>query len=295
MAETAQAVVPTEAEREEKPIKMGAATIWCDTGLLKEFKSSVKLQGRILADELNDLFGRRLTEFRGVQLDPNSPNLQAEKSRHYESLRKRQFELHQEELRMIKFFEDQKRGFLGQVLRWYVQATTGKASQYMAEENCWAVIDETIDDDQKFRHQVCKFLAANSDNSFAYDFVNLLERIREKRKLQRQMQQFQAESLGKEEYDKLEEAERLKREEEAKAEEQKRLEEEERKRKEAEQWEREKEEARKRREERQKRRQEATGNNGTTDKPLNHDEKEETNGDEEWDEEEDEWEDEDDE
>jgi len=287
MVETTQVVGSTETETEEKPIKMAAATIWCDTGLLKEFKSSVKLQGRILADELNELFAGRLAEFRGVQLDPNSPNIQAERLKHYELLRRKQFELHQEELRMLKFFEDQKRGFLGQVLRWYVQATTGKDSKYMAEENCWGIILETIDDDQKFRHHVCKFLAANPDASFAYDFVNLLERMREKRKLQRQMQQFQAESLGKEEYDKLEE--------EARAKEQKRLEEEERKRKEAEDWEREREEARIKREEREKHRQEAAGNNGATGKPLDHDEEEKTNGEEEWDEEEDEWEDEDDE
>jgi LPS O-antigen subunit length determinant protein (WzzB/FepE family) len=253
MVET-EVVGSTEAETEEKPVKMAAATIWCDTRLLKEFKAAVKLQGRTLADELNELFRRCLAEFRGVEVDPNSSNVQAERLRHYESVKKRQFDLHQEQLRMFKFFEDQKKGFLGEVLSCYVQATTGKQSDNMGEAECWDIIYETIDDDQKFRRDVCKFLAANPNASFAYDFVHLLEHIREKRKLQRQMLQFQAESLGKPEYDKLEETERLKKEEEAKAE-----------------WER--EEARKRREEREKQLEKATGNNEATEEDLlDHDE-----------------------
>jgi len=143
----------------------------------------------------------------------------------------------------------------------------------MADTECWDIIYANIDNDQQFRRDVYKFLAANPNLSFAYDFVHLLECIREKRKLQSQMLQFQAESLGKEEYDKLEEEERLKREEEAKAEEQKRLEEAERKRKEAEQWER--EEASKRREEREKRLHEAIGNDEATGEDLlDHDEEE---------------------
>lgn len=260
MVET-EVVGSTEAETEEKPIKMAAATIWCDTRLLKEFKAAVKLQGRTLADELNELFRRCLAEFRGVEVDPNSANAQAERLKHYESVKRRQFELHQEQLRMFKFFEDQKKGFLGEVLSCYVQTTTGKHSDHMADTECWAVIYETIDDDQKFRYQVCKFLAANPNDSFGYDFVHLLEHMKEKRKLQRQMLQFQAESLGKPEYDKLEEAERLKKEEEAKAEEQKRLEETERKRY----------------EEREKQLQKATGNNEATGEDLlDHDEEEDT-------------------
>jgi hypothetical protein len=155
---------------------------------------------------------------------------------------------------MFKFFEDQKKGFLGEVLSCYVQATTGKASDNMADTECWDIIYETIDDDKKFRYQVCKFLAANPNVSFAYDFVHLLEHIREKRKLQRQMLQFQAESLGKPEYDKLEEAERLKKEEEAKAEEQKRLEE----------------------AEREKQLEKTTGNNEAGEDLLGHDEEEDT-------------------
>jgi hypothetical protein len=208
-----------------------------------------------LADELNELFRRCLAEFRGVEIDPNSSNAQAERLRHYESVKKRQFDLHQEQLRMFKFFEDQKKGFLGEMLGWYVTATTGKHSDNMADAECWDIIYANIDDDKKFRHDVCKFLAANPNASFAYDFVHLLEHIREKRKLQRQMLQFQAESLGKPEYDKLEEAERLKREEEAKAEEQKRLEE----------------------AEREKQLEKATGNNEAAGEDLlGHDEEEDT-------------------
>lgn len=286
MVEAAQVVGSAEAETEEKPVKLAAATIWCDVQLLRDFKAAVKLQGGTLADGFNDLFRRRLAEFRGVEVDPNSANAQVERLRHYESVKKRQFELHQEQLRMLKFFEDQKKGFLGEMLGWYVQATTGKHSDRMAEEECWDIIYETVDDDQKFRYQVCKFLAAFPNYSFAFDFVDLLERIREKRKLQRQMLQFQAESLGKEEYAKLEEAERLKKEEETKAKEQKRVEEEEHKRKEAE-----KEEASKRREEREKRLQEAAGNNGATGEgPLDLDDEEEDTaeyGDEGFDDEED--------
>jgi hypothetical protein len=275
MVET-EVVGSTEAETEEKPVKMAAATIWCDTRLLKEFKAAVKLQGRTLADELNELFRRCLAEFRGVEIDPNSSNAQAERLKHYESVKKRQFELHQEQLRMLKFFEDQKKDFLGEILSYYVQATTGKHSNNMAEAECWDIIYETIDNDQQFRRDACKFLAANPNASFAYDFVHLLERIREKRKLQRQVLQFQAESLGKAEYDKLEEAERLKREAEAKAVEQKRLEEAER-RKETQEHERELEEARKRREEREKQLQETTGNDEATREDLqDHDEEEDT-------------------
>jgi hypothetical protein len=273
MVET-EVVGSTEAETEEKPVKMAAATIWCDTRLLKEFKAAVKLQGRTLADELNELFRRCLAEFRGVEIDPNSSNAQAERLRHYESVKKRQFELHQEQLRMFKFFEDQKKGFLGEVLSCYVQATTGKASDNMADTECWDIIYETIDDDQKFRYQVCKFLAANPNVSFAYDFVHLLEHMKEKRKLQRQMLQFQAESLGKPEYDKLEETERVKREEEAKAEEQKRFEEAERKRKEAEEWQR-------KREETSERVQETTGDEATQEDFLRYDDEEEEEDEEE--------------
>lgn len=90
MVETAQADSSTEAEQEQKPINM-AATIWCDTQLLKEFKAAVKLQGGTLADELNDLFRRRLAEFRGVEVDPNSPNAQAERLRPEEPIQTRLF------------------------------------------------------------------------------------------------------------------------------------------------------------------------------------------------------------
>jgi hypothetical protein len=95
MVETVQS---TEAEG-RRPVKLAAATIWCDVQLLRDFKASVKLQGRTLADELNELFRRRLDELRGT-VKPGTSDEEA--GRKYEELKAKHAVLFNQVKKMVE-------------------------------------------------------------------------------------------------------------------------------------------------------------------------------------------------
>lgn len=152
---------------EEKPIKMDAATIWCDKTLLKEFKVAVKLQGqgRTLADELNELFRKRLAELCGTA----NPDTSVEKSgRKYEELKKRYSGLVKDVARMKKSleeeFEDGKELF-------------GEAEALFKSLSLREDFGNAID-------VIPKFLASwKGSVDFAHEFISLVEGAREKKEV----------------------------------------------------------------------------------------------------------------
>jgi hypothetical protein len=235
MTETAQ-TVSSEGQtqtipEEPKPRKLGASTIWCDLEILAEFRKAVKLAGvRSLTEEWNGIMSRRLAEIRGTgPLDPNSPNAQAERLQQYESIKAQAYALHGEQLRMVKFLKDQRHGIWSYLLTAFAQAT-GNIEKHLSDDDCWRIITHSMNDDKGFKRAVSTFLIAHKDFSYAYDFVHLLEKVKERLRLQGAMLQFQADQLGKAEFVTLEDTQRVKEEEERKRVEAQRLQEEERER-----------------------------------------------------------------
>jgi hypothetical protein len=192
----------TETEPEGRSGKLGVASIWCDKDLLKDFRATVKLQGRLISEEFNTFFVKRTAELRGLAA-PNSPNSVSNREQQVELMRKRRYDLHVEELKIEKFLRDEH--VYDKALSMFYEVATGTPEKYGTSlEDVIKAVLETVDDDVRFRFAVAKFLMKYKDESFAYDFERYLKTVKEKRRLQQQLLQYRLESLGEEERKRVE-------------------------------------------------------------------------------------------
>jgi hypothetical protein len=235
--------------------KMGTASVWVDLAKLKAFRSTLKLQGTTsLSQELNQFFDKRTAEIKGLAT-PNGPNSkgnsdEAELQRRqvYDLAKRRVFELHVELIKMIKFFREARcwNNFLQVFCRDVdcdktfeppsVNYGAGRGEEGY-DNYCTRFIEEASDRED-FKQKTIRFVLRNRDNQFVSDWLIFVEKLKERRKLSRQLLMYQLDSLSDEERLQLQkedaerkEANRLGKGEEAKAREQRRLEEEERERK----------------------------------------------------------------
>jgi hypothetical protein len=278
-------IVTVENPTVDRPVgKSGTVSVWVNLDKLKLFKAAVRLQGTSsLSDELNQFFDKRTAEIKGIM--PNSDltgaEAQAARLKNYEVAKKRVFEMHLDIIKMVKFFKEQHcwTDFLEAFRKYidYDKSFDSPKSSYgheMAEKvyDGYSIrfIEEASDREADFKRETSRFLLRNRDVEFVYDWVGFVERLRESRKLGRQMLQFQMDSLGPEQLSKLQEEERLREEnrlkEEAEVRAEARVEEE-----------RKKQEALKRRQEAQERLQESGQNQATiiADDDVEEDESEE--------------------
>jgi hypothetical protein len=159
---------------EEKPIKMDAATIWCDKTLLKELKAAIKQSGGIVADELNELFRRRLAEFRGVGVDPNSSNEEA--GRRYEKLKARHTML------------------VDQVDRLQKQLRKFNGGEDTYDEACELLNSVGIKADYSNADEVIpKFIQSwKGSREFIHEYISLAELVRDKKQVEARLDEVRA-------------------------------------------------------------------------------------------------------
>jgi hypothetical protein len=199
--------------------------MWVNVDKFKLFKAAVRLQGTTsLSDELNQFFDRRTQEIKGIVPvgDPNSVEAEAARRQAYETAKKRIFEMHLDIIKMIKFFKDQH--YWTEYLGGFCKCVDydkkfdpptyayGYDTEKGYEGYCISFIEEASDREADFKRETARLLLRNKDAEFVYDWVGFVEKLRERRKLGRQMLQFQMDALGQEQLSKLQEEERQREE-----------------------------------------------------------------------------------
>lgn len=221
--------------------KGGPTSVWVNTEKMKAFRKILKLQGLTVANELDMFLDRRIAELRGIQTtgDPNAPNsdAEAEAARHqaYETAKKRVFDLRLEIVKMVKVFKDEH-VWMNYLMAFckrvdydktfdppsimYGSGSRGQEREY--DDYCVRFIETSTDREADFKRETARFLLHNRAVEFVYDWVALMEKFKDRRKLNRQILQYQMDMLSPEQLLQLQEDERQREEVERNKEEAKR-------------------------------------------------------------------------